>query len=76
MGDALVVLEPILTNIETHVESDFGWAIADVELKAPANRDDLELRIQKFERFLLVVSKANGTLCFPMVFRGLLHTKE
>ena len=33
-GDALEGLELSLTNIETHFEGNFAWAVADVEVEA------------------------------------------
>ena len=51
-GDALDALELNLTNIETHVEGDFAWAIADVEVKATVKRDGREIHNRGYETFL------------------------
>lgn len=51
-GDALDGLELNLTNIETHVEGDFAWAIADVEVKATVKRDGREIHNRRYETFL------------------------
>ena len=51
-GDALDSLELDLTNIETHVEGDFAWAIADVEVKAMVKRDGREIHNRGYETFL------------------------
>ena len=51
-GDSLDALELNLTNIETHVEGDFAWAIADVEVKATVKRDGREIYNRGYETFL------------------------
>lgn len=51
-GDALDGLELNLTNIETHVEGDFAWAIADVEVKATVKRDGRQIHNRGYETFL------------------------
>lgn len=51
-GDALSGFELDLTDIETHFEGDFAWAIADVEVKATVNRDDREIHNRGYETFL------------------------
>ena len=33
-GDALADFELNLTNVQTHIEGDFAWAVVDVEVKA------------------------------------------
>ncbi|MCF6226303.1 MAG: DUF4440 domain-containing protein [Xanthomonadales bacterium] len=38
-GDAFDGFELIFTNIETHAEGDFAWALVDSELKATVKRD-------------------------------------
>ena len=40
-GDALSNFELGLTNVETHFEGDFAWAIADVEVKATVNTSSI-----------------------------------
>ncbi len=51
-GDALDGLELNFTNIETHIEGDFAWAIANVEVKATVKRDQREIHNRGYETFL------------------------
>jgi hypothetical protein len=51
-GDALEGLELSLTNIETHFEADFAWAIADVEVKALVRRDQRHIHNRGYQTFL------------------------
>ncbi len=51
-GDALDGLDLIFSNIETHVEGDFAWAIADVEVRAVVKRDRREIYNRGHETFL------------------------
>lgn len=51
-GDALSDFELSLTNVESHFEGDFAWAIADVEVKATVNRDGREIHNRGHETFL------------------------
>jgi len=51
-GDALDSLELNFSNVETHVEGDFAWAIADVEVKAIVKRDQREIHNRGHETFL------------------------
>ena len=51
-GDALSDFELSLTDVETHFEGDFAWAIADVEVKATVNRDSRMIHNRGFETFL------------------------
>ena len=51
-GDALDGLDLIFSNIETHVEGDFAWAVADVEVKATVNRDGRKIHNRGHETFL------------------------
>lgn len=51
-GDALSDLELELSNIETHIEGDFAWAIADVEVTATLNRDGKSIHNRGHETFL------------------------
>ena len=51
-GDALSDFELSLTDVETHFEGDFAWAIADVEVKAMVNRDGRMIHNRGFETFL------------------------
>ena len=51
-GDALDGLELNLSNVETHVEGGFAWAIADVEVKALVKRDQREIHNRGYETFL------------------------
>jgi len=40
------------SNIETHVEGDFAWAIADTEIKARLKRDGRKIHNKGYETFL------------------------
>ena len=51
-GDALDGLELTFSNIETHIEGDFAWAVADVEVRATVKRDDREIHNRGYETFL------------------------
>lgn len=51
-GDALEGLELSLTNIETHFEGDFAWAVADVEVKALVRRDQRQIHNRGYQTFL------------------------
>jgi len=51
-GEALSDFELSLTDIEVHVEGDFAWAIADVEVMATVNKDSREIHNRGFETFL------------------------
>ncbi len=51
-GDALSDFDLLFSNIETHVEGDFAWAIADVELTATVRRDGREIHNRGYETFL------------------------
>jgi len=51
-GDALGDFELNLTNIETHIEGDFAWAVADVEVKALVKKDQRQIHNRGFETLL------------------------
>lgn len=51
-GDALSGLDLSLSNIETHIEGDFAWAIADVEVRALVKRDQRKIHNRGYETFL------------------------
>lgn len=51
-GDALDGLDLVFSNIETHVEGDFAWAIADVEVKATVKSDGRIVQNRGHETFL------------------------
>jgi hypothetical protein len=51
-GDALSNFELSLADVETHVEGDFAWAIANVEVKATINRDNREIHNRGYETFV------------------------
>ena len=51
-GDALDGLELNFSNIETHVEGQFAWAIADVEVIAVVNSDGRKIHNRGYETFL------------------------
>ncbi len=51
-GDALDNFELMLSDVETHVEGDFAWAIANVEFKAILKSEQRELHNRGYETFL------------------------
>ncbi len=51
-GDALSDLDLNFSNIETHVEENFAWAITDVELTAVVNKDQRSIHRRGHETFL------------------------
>jgi len=51
-GDALSGLDLTFSNIETHFEGDFAWAVADVEVTATVNRDGRKIHNRGHETFL------------------------
>lgn len=51
-GDALSDFELALTDVETHFEGEFAWAVADVEVKATVNRDGRKIHNRGYETFL------------------------
>ena len=51
-GDALEGLELSLTNIETHFEGDFAWAVADVEVTALVRKDQRRIHNRGYQTFL------------------------
>ena len=51
-GDALADFDLSLSNIETHIEGDFAWAIADVKVSATVNRTGRRIDNRGFETFL------------------------
>ena len=51
-GDALEGFELSLSDVETHVEGDFAWAIANVEFKAVVKSDQRQLHSRGYESFL------------------------
>ena len=51
-GDALSDFDLELSNIETHVEGDVAWAIADVEFTATVNRDGRSIHRRGHQTFL------------------------
>jgi len=51
-GDALDGLDLTFSNIETHIEGDFAWAVADVEVRATVKRDDRKIHNRGHETFL------------------------
>lgn len=55
-GDAFDGFELIFTNIETHIENGFAWALVDSELKATVKRDGR-----------VIHNKGRGTYLFRMV---------
>ncbi len=51
-GDSLDNLQLDLSDVETHIEGDFAWAVADVEFKATVKRDQREIHYRGYETFL------------------------
>ena len=51
-GDALDGLDLTFSNIETHIEGDFAWAVADVEVRATVKRDGRTIHNRGHETFL------------------------
>lgn len=51
-GDALEDLDLSLTNIETHIEGDFAWAVADVEVKALVKKDERRIHNRGYQTYL------------------------
>lgn len=51
-GDALEGLDLTFTNLQTHVEGDMAWAIADVEVRALVRKDQREIHNRGFETFI------------------------
>ena len=51
-GDALAGLDLSLTNIETHIEGDFAWAVADVEVKALVKKDQRRIHNRGYQTYL------------------------
>ena len=48
-SDSFDNFEITFSNIDTHVEGDFPWAVADVEFKAMVKRDQHKLRSRGYE---------------------------
>ncbi len=51
-GDTLDSLELTFSAVETHVEGEFAWAIADTEIKATVKRDQSEIHNRGHETYL------------------------
>ena len=51
-GDVLDGLDLTFNNIETHVEGDFAWALADVVVRATVKKDGREIHNRGHETFL------------------------
>jgi hypothetical protein len=51
-GDVLSGLDLNFSNIETHIEGDFAWALANVEVKATVKRDNRVIHNRGYETFL------------------------
>ena len=52
-GDVLSGLDLSFSNIETHIEGDFAWAVADVEVKATVKKDGRIIHNRGYETLLL-----------------------
>jgi len=51
-ADSLDSFELNLSNVETHIEGDFAWAIANVEVKAVVKSDQRQIHNRGYETFL------------------------
>ena len=51
-GDALDSLELTFSEIETHIEGDFAWAVANTDVKATIKSDKREIHNRGYETFL------------------------
>lgn len=51
-GETLDGLDLEFSNIETHVEGEFAWALADVELRATIRADGRQIHRRGHETFL------------------------
>ncbi len=51
-SDAFDRFELTFSNVDTHVEGDFAWAVADFEFEATRKRDQSELHSRGYETFL------------------------
>lgn len=51
-GDVLNGLDLTFSNIETYVEGDFAWALADVVVKATVKKDGRQIHNRGHETFL------------------------
>ena len=51
-GDVLDGLDLEFSNIETHIEGDFAWALADVMVRATVKKDGREIHNRGHETFL------------------------
>ena len=57
-SDSFDNFEVTFSNIDTHVEGDFAWAVADFEYTATVKRDQRELHSRGYETFLF--RRVNG----------------
>jgi len=51
-GDAFDSFELTFSNIDTHVEGDFAWAVANLEFKATLKADQSEIHSRGYETFI------------------------
>lgn len=51
-GEHLESLDLELSNVETHFEDGFAWAVADVEVIAIVAEDERRLHLRGYETFL------------------------
>jgi hypothetical protein len=58
-GDALDNFELSLSDVETHIEGDFAWAIANVEFTAFLKSEQRELHSRGYETFLFRLVDGN-----------------
>ena len=52
-GDALEGLDLTFTNLQTQIEGDMAWAVADVEVQATVRKDARKIHNRGFETFIL-----------------------
>ena len=51
-GDALDSVELTFSNVETHIEGDFAWAIVTTEVKATVKSNQREIHNRGYQTFL------------------------
>jgi hypothetical protein len=51
-GDVLAGLDLTFSNIETYIEGDFAWALANTEVKATVKKDQRVIHNRGYETFL------------------------
>lgn len=51
-GHALANFDLVFSNVETHIEGDFAWAIVDVELTATVVRDNRKIHRRGYQTLI------------------------